>query len=526
VTASAATLRWAPRTRPFRLGLADVDDDEELPAGAVVAGRFRIVRPLGMGGMGRVYEVEHVQLPRRLALKLLRRDKHSAEHLARFRQEAEAASRVGHPAIVDIVDFGMGDDGRVYLAMELLRGESLEHWLGGQGRLVDGLRWLAEIARGLDAAHRTGVVHRDVKPQNLFLHRAADGRVLPKILDFGIAKVTSTDHTAIATAAGTVLGTPYYLAPERALGRPLDARADLYSVGVVLYEMLTGNVPFADESFMGVLMKHVREPPLDPRQAAPERPIPDGVATLTMALWAKDPAERPASGLDVAERLESMVEHEFAALAAVPTGPREPIAATDDATMSLDAIASRPTTAPTEDAPRATDAVREPERPTVPAAADRSMAAAAVRTRFETSSPSLPAASLSQAAPRAGSPVRAIAIAGVLIAAAGVAGMIAMKPRTSAPSERAAEPAAPAKVPSPSVVEAAPKSAGPPAVSPSEPPAAVGAPAPTPTVAAPAAAPEPTPSKPRTKKPATKSPTPTKPKESGVPAFKEDMWDD
>ncbi|MBC8072535.1 MAG: serine/threonine protein kinase, partial [Deltaproteobacteria bacterium] len=309
---------------PLRFGVGEPDlRDPPLAPGEIVGGRYRVVRLLGEGGMGRVYEAEHVLLGQRVAIKLLRRDRQSAEHLARFRQEAEAAGRIGHPAIVGVSDFGGRDEGHAYMVMELLRGESMESWLARPGSLRAGLEAIVEVARGLHAAHLAGVVHRDLKPANLFLHHGVDGRVHAKILDFGIAKLASTEHTAIATAAGTVLGTPYYLAPERALGRALDARADLYSLGVILFELATGTVPFLDETFMGVLAKHVRVMPLDPRQAAPDRGVPDGLARLIMVLLAKDPAQRTASAELLAAELERLLVDEDAAIAAVRTGPRE-----------------------------------------------------------------------------------------------------------------------------------------------------------------------------------------------------------
>ncbi|HET6584525.1 MAG TPA: serine/threonine-protein kinase, partial [Nannocystaceae bacterium] len=353
VPAPSATATWRPdapgahkaATRPFRFG-ADVvpEDDPPLPAGTVIGGRYRIVRLLGEGGMGRVYEGQHLDLRHGVAIKILRADRHTAEHVGRFRQEAEAASKIGHPAIVSVSDFGGREDGRAYLVMELLRGESLEAWLEAPGRLRDGLRHLAEVARGLHAAHEAGVVHRDIKPANVFLHHEVGGRIQAKILDFGIAKMQPTDHTAIATAAGTLLGTPYYLAPERALGQPLDPRADLYSLGVILYEMLTGNVPFTDRTFMGVLALHVKVPPLDPRQAAPDRTIPSEVARLAMRLLAKTPQERPRDAAEVAASLDRMLA-EDPGIDSVATGPRE-LANPDAQTQQLDEIAHRPTTAP------------------------------------------------------------------------------------------------------------------------------------------------------------------------------------
>ena len=295
--------------------------------------------------MGRVYEARRIADEAPVALKLLRRDRHSAEHFARFRQEAEAASKVGHPGIVQVYDYERTPQGELVMAMELLQGESLEDWLERPGLLVDGLHFVAQIARALQAAHRAGIVHRDIKPANLFLHRLGD-TVVAKVLDFGIAKVSSTDHTHIATAAGTVLGTPYYLAPERALGKPLDPRADLYSLGVILYEILTGSVPFVDESFMGILAKHVRQAPLDPRQAAPERNIPDGVAKLTMELLAKTPQERPSDAGTVADRIEALLVEEAAAIRAIATGPRALVSNPDAATVDIDVVSARPTAAP------------------------------------------------------------------------------------------------------------------------------------------------------------------------------------
>lgn len=356
------------RTRPFRFGLdGAVAAEDALAAGTIIGERYAILRELGAGGMGRVYEAEHIALRHRVAVKVLRADRRGGEYQARFRQEAEAAGRVGHPAIVAITDFAAAHEGVSYMVMELLRGESLEDWLERPGALRDGVAWLAEISRGLHAAHGAGVVHRDLKPANLFLHHGLDGRVQPKILDFGIAKVSTTDHTAIATAAGTILGTPYYLAPERALGKPLDARADLYSLGVVLYEMLTGTVPFVDVHYMGVLVKHVRQPPLDPRQAAAERSIPDGVAQLTMALLAKTPEARPADALAVAEALERCLQDEGAALDRVRTGPRaQPVEG--GATVGIDEISQRPTAVP-DAAARPAAAAPVPATPAVAATA-------------------------------------------------------------------------------------------------------------------------------------------------------------
>jgi serine/threonine protein kinase len=357
VVEASRTATWrptGPKTRPFRLGLGgDRSDDPVLARGVVLGDRYRILGLLGEGGMGRVYEAEPLVAGDggpRVALKILRRERGQSDHLARFRQEAKAASRVGHPSIVQVIELAELPDGTLYMAMERLFGQSFEDWLEAPGRLRDGLAWLAEVGRGLHAAHAAGVMHRDIKPANLFLHvdpRDPGGRVRAKILDFGIAKVVTGDVTHIETQAGTLLGTPYYLAPERALGRSLDARADLYSMGVILYEVLTGLVPFEDESFMGILAQHIRAQPLDPRQAAPDRVLPPGVCLLAMRLLAKDPAQRPADGTAVADELEALLRQEAAAIDAVVTGPRQ-LAVAGDETVQLQDLALRPTAAPTD----------------------------------------------------------------------------------------------------------------------------------------------------------------------------------
>ncbi|RMG96444.1 MAG: serine/threonine protein kinase [Deltaproteobacteria bacterium] len=324
------------RTRPFRFGMDPRPDPRApLAPGTLVGGRYRIEGIVGEGGMGRVYRAQHVVLGRKVALKILRRDQAKDDAtVRRFEQEARAAAAVGHPAIVGIEDFARTDDGEVFLAMELLEGRTLEDALVEGGTLDQALRWIADVADGLAAAHAAGVLHRDVKPGNIFLADTGAGRVRVKILDFGIAKLVDDEH-AVHTEMGTVLGTPYYLAPERAQGRRLDPRADLYSLGVILYEILTGNVPFLDASFMGVLAKHMREVPLDPRQAAPERAIPDGIARLTMALLAKDPDDRPQSAAEVAAALEHMLATEGDALAQVPFGPRGSTADPSEPTLAV-----------------------------------------------------------------------------------------------------------------------------------------------------------------------------------------------
>ena len=319
--------------------------DPPLAPGAVVDRRYRVIRPIGEGGMGRVYEVEHLFIRRRLALKLVRRDAGTGEAAARLLQEAVLAGKVPHATVVPVFDCAALPDGQVYVAMELLRGESLEQALCRPLPAAELLRWLAEVARGLAAAHRAGIVHRDVKPANLFLARTAEGAVQPRILDFGIAKLLpggGGTTEIVQTQAGSLLGTPFYMAPERARGEAGGPRSDLYSLGVILYEALTGSVPFVGETFMAIVGRHLREPPLDPRQAAPERPIPDALAELSLALLKKDPAERPADGEAVALALLGLIEREPGiGRLVVGAGARGGAASAEAATQAVAEAATR-----------------------------------------------------------------------------------------------------------------------------------------------------------------------------------------
>ncbi|MCA9638795.1 MAG: serine/threonine protein kinase, partial [Myxococcales bacterium] len=232
-------------TRPFRFGgvlgvlggpaTGDHAADPALAIGALIDGRYEITGLVGEGGMGRVYAATHRFLGRRVALKVLHNDAQtSPESVARFRQEALLCTRIGHPGIVEVLDAARLADGRVFMVMERLEGESLEDAIARPGPAGPVLGWLAAIADALAAAHAVGVVHRDLKPQNLFLARGPDGAIAPKILDFGIAKLfgDGLGGGASATRTGDVLGTPYYMSPEQCRGAGLvDHRADIYSLG-------------------------------------------------------------------------------------------------------------------------------------------------------------------------------------------------------------------------------------------------------------------------------------------------------
>ncbi|MBK7825934.1 protein kinase [Nannocystis sp.] len=316
--------------------------DPPLAPGTVIDGRYKVIAELGAGGMGRVYAAEHMFLKRPMALKLLRRGLATApEATARLIQEATLVGQVPHPAVVRVFDCAVLADGQVYLAMELLRGESLEQRLRRPGDAAEVVPLLAELARGLAAVHRVGVVHRDIKPANVFLASSEAG-VQAKLLDFGVAKLLPgaemSAEASVRTQAGAVLGTPYYLAPEQARSGTIDGRADLYSLGVILYETLTGTLPFLGESFMAILAQHLHNVPLDPRQAAPERGIPDGVAQLTMRLLSKDPQLRARDGDALADELTALMIAEGAALRRVVIGGGSLSAGTGAATIGVATI--------------------------------------------------------------------------------------------------------------------------------------------------------------------------------------------
>jgi serine/threonine protein kinase len=224
--------------------------------GAVVGERYRIVSRIGVGGMGAVYRAEHTMMRRDLAIKVLLTELGGREEFARrFEREAESASRLAHPNIITVTDFGRTPDGLPFLAMEFLAGDSLTSAIK-QGPLSRerALGIIRQILRALDHAHAAGIVHRDLKPDNIMLVERDGQRDVVKILDFGIAKVTqpASGHEAL-TQAGVIFGTPEYLSPEQALGESVDARADLYAAGVILFEMLAGRRPFESEDKVRII---------------------------------------------------------------------------------------------------------------------------------------------------------------------------------------------------------------------------------------------------------------------------------
>lgn len=288
---------------------ADASESEDL-VGTTIAGRFEILERIGTGGMGTIYRASQPALRREVALKILRRELSSdPDTVTRFHREAKAMSVLAHPNTVRVFDFGQTDDGLLFIAMELLRGHLLTRASrSGSITQLQAARWAQAILGSLQEAHHKHIIHRDLKPDNIFLANL-EGQSEPvvKVLDFGIAKVIHSDKALdqLETQAGTVFGTPRYMSPEQAQGKPLDERSDLYSVGVLLYQMLSGSPPFIDDDAVVVMAKHIREKPVDPRRRAPERNIAPGVAAVTMRLLAKSPKKRFQDAAEAIAALEA-----------------------------------------------------------------------------------------------------------------------------------------------------------------------------------------------------------------------------
>ena len=297
--------------------LAESDYDPLL--GVTLAGRFTVLARLGKGSMGAVYRARQEPIGRDVALKIVRRDRaYDAETKARFEREARAISSLTSPHTVTAFDFGEAEDGSWFLAMEMLEGETLGERLRRQGRLdwLEAVHFAQGALRSLAEAHGKGIIHRDLKPDNLFLCRSSDmGGVDPeicKVLDFGISKWMRDDEVAqldqLETLAGTVFGTPRYMSPEQAQGIPLDARSDLYSLGVLLYQMMSGRAPFVDDDAVVVMARHIKDSPPSFSDVAADLGVPSAIEKVVRRALAKVPADRPRSAEDFIAALDVALE--------------------------------------------------------------------------------------------------------------------------------------------------------------------------------------------------------------------------
>lgn len=269
----------------------------DLMIGQVLAGRYEITAQIGRGGMGAVYEARHTLIGKRVAVKVLL-DKYAEKDqvIARLEQEARLASSIGHENIIDITDFGQTNDGRRFVVMEFLEGESLAQSLAREGTMdpARAVRIARQIASALGAAHGKGVIHRDVKPENVFLIRRS-GRDFVKVVDFGISKSLrpgeAEDESPRLTQTGMVLGTPLYMSPEQARGdEELDHRIDVYALGVILYECVTGEVPFRGNNYLNIISQVLSAEPKSPREIDPRLRVE--LEAVIMRALAKDPRER------------------------------------------------------------------------------------------------------------------------------------------------------------------------------------------------------------------------------------------
>ena len=292
--------------------------------GKVVDGRYRVTGRIGTGGMGIVYKVEHLHLGKGAAMKVLAPDTaQRPEMLRRFKLEAQAVSRLNHPNIVQTFDFGQSD-GALYLVMEHIKGEDLATIIKRDGPwpFERAARLFVQVCSGLTEAHEAGIVHRDLKPENLMVVQRRDGSEHVKVLDFGLAKLRERAEAAGISSSGQVLGTPYYMAPEQVRGEPLDARADIYSLGATLYRVLTGEPPFDAPSPMSVLAKHLTDDVVPPSRRAGQPP--GDADRIVLRAMEKSVTDRYQSAAEVQADLERALgaPARSPSVATVPIKPR------------------------------------------------------------------------------------------------------------------------------------------------------------------------------------------------------------
>jgi len=292
-------------------------------AGKVIANTFRLIKAIGSGAMGTIYRAEQISLQKAVVIKLLHKHLTGDPTLAkRFHREAKAASLLNHPNCISIIDFGQSEDGMLYIAMEFIDGRDLAELIYEEFPLDPKriISMLKQTCTALDEAHANGVLHRDLKPENIMVTERRHERDFVKVLDFGIAKLQENSPGGAGTfqtMAGVVCGTPEYMSPEQARGEKLDGRSDLYSIGIILYQMLTNTVPFEADSPLGVVTKHLSEIPKAPSDIFPS--VAPGLERLCTSLMEKKREARPPTALDVVAELER-IEREVDAMAAAGAG--------------------------------------------------------------------------------------------------------------------------------------------------------------------------------------------------------------
>ena len=320
--------------------------------GQVFSGQFEIREICGRGTMGTVYRAWQTTMEREVAVKVLRPDLlQDSKVIKRFHREAKALARLSHPNIVVVHMVGNTDDGAPFLVMEYIKGEDLNAVCEAEGTLpmVRGIHITRQIASALSEAHGQNVVHRDLKPENIILCHKSQTPDYAKVLDFGIAKILHGNNESHLTQTGAIFGTPHYLSPEQAAGSDLDHRCDLYALGVILFRLLAGRLPFVGESGMGVLVQHIREQPPHPRDINPA--LPKSMDDLILKALQKDPADRFQSAEEMTGALEAVVKRlQTGSISLLPLPEADTPAAVEEALNGPEGTAETIAAPPTDGA--------------------------------------------------------------------------------------------------------------------------------------------------------------------------------
>jgi serine/threonine-protein kinase len=296
----------------------------------ILSGQFRVLEKIGTGGMGSVYKASQPAMNRMVAIKILHPKLAGRKDLtSRFRREARAMSQLTHPNTAKVFMYGEAEeDGSLYIVMEFLEGKNLNQTVRKEGPMPPerAIPILIQVCGALQEAHDLGIVHRDLKPENIFLSKQGGIQDFPKVLDFGLAKVTERQMqpgSVILTQEGMVFGTPEFMSPEQAQGRVLDARSDIYSLAVILYEVLTGKLPFSARTPMEYIQKHVMEPAIPLNERVPERKFPKGLEDVLALALKKKPDERYQSAAEFGEALRPYGGATAASLPAIRIAGRQ-----------------------------------------------------------------------------------------------------------------------------------------------------------------------------------------------------------
>ena len=339
-------VRFCPNDGQTLRGTAPAND----LVGQVLADRYHVLRKLGEGGMGQVYLAEHVKMGRRSAIKVMNPSMaHDPDAVSRFNREAANASRITHPNVCAIYDFGETPDGTIYLAMEFVEGEPLTDLLAREGALPAerAVRIARQVADALQAAHDLGIVHRDLKPDNIMLTRGRDGSDVVKVVDFGIAKAMSGGDSQKVTRTGLVVGTPEYMSPEQLAADQLDGRSDIYSLALVLYRMVSGRLPFAADTIQETMIKRLTDDPTPLATSRPDLTFPPGLQPALDTALARRPADRYQSAAKFGNDVAAVV-----GLSATGAAPLPPTRADADAKTQLVGATRAPAAAVAPPPPR------------------------------------------------------------------------------------------------------------------------------------------------------------------------------